>query len=417
MGASIRNEKNRTILLLDMNAFFAGVEQKCNPILRGRPVLVGGTVSERSVVAAASYEARPFGIHSGMPLYEALRLCPNAILVEGSLKKYADTAKRVFRICMDYTDKVEIYSIDECFMDVTAVQDRFGGARRIAEAIKRRIREELGLTCSVGIGPNKMLAKLASGMKKPDGLTEIRREDVAGLLEKMPVDELHGIGEKTRLKLMGMGILTAGVLGRVPRERLKRKFGVFGDILHDMGNGLDCSPVVPYHSEPDVKSVGHSYTLMHNTRNMDIVNRQLLRLSEMVGRRLREGFYSGRTVTLVLRYEDFHTFSRQRSLHEYLDDGYDIYRAALSILEKQEDDGRAIRLIGVSVSSLVRGIYQPGIFDHPRRRDLLKTVDRINDRYGEFTVKRAGLLDIEAREKTHGFERAEVKRRVEARHG
>ncbi len=407
-------DKERTILLVDMNAFFANIEQRCNPALRGKPVLVGGSPSKRSVVAAASYEVRPFGVHSGMSLTEALLLCPGAILVEGNASKYTDTARRVFQICKDYTDQMEIYSIDECFLDVTATQDMFGGPWEIARSIKRRIREELELTCSVGIGPNKMLAKLASGMKKPDGLTEIKPEEVKDLLEDMPVEKLHGIGEKTRIRLAKMGITRVGPLGRVPVESLRRRFGVLGDILHKMGNGIDCSPIIPYHSEPDIKSVGHSYTLDRNTQDWDVVHHHLLRLSEMVGRRLREQGYAGRTITLVLRYEDMHTFSRQRSIVEHIDDGYTIYQTAASILHQNDADGRKIRLVGVSVSNLVRGIHQLGLFANHRYRTLLKTLDDINDKYGEFTVKRASLVDLKTRPKTHGFERKQMVQRVTA---
>ncbi len=393
----------RTILLIDMNAFFASVEQRCNPMLRGKPVLVAGSPSTRSVVAAASYEARPFGVHSGMPLVEALRLCPEAIVIEGNPAKYVDTSMRLFKIFKDYTDQMEIYSVDECFLDVTATQHLFGGPVKIAEAIKRRMRARFGLTCSVGIAPNKMLAKLASGMKKPDGLTEIKPEEVSRILEKLPVEKLHGIGEKTREHLARLGISTVGELGRFPREVLRRKFGINGDLLHEMGNGIDRSPVVPYHHEPDVKSMGHSYTLSRDTHDMETVRRHLLRLSEMVGRRLREEHFAGRTVTLTLRYSDMQTFGRQKSLAEYLDDGYAIYRVALSILE-QTREKRAIRLVGVSVSSLVKGIHQLDLFGNPRQKDLLSALDAINDKYGEFTIKRASLVETKVVTKSHGFD-------------
>lgn len=396
-------DEDRTIILVDMNSFFASVEQKSNPQLKGKPVLVGGGPGKRSVVAAASYESRVFGIHSGMSMVEALRLCPNAIIVVGDPAKYEDSARRIFRICMDYTDKLEVYSIDECFLDVTATKNSFGGALIIAKEIKRRIKEELGLTCSVGIAPNKMLAKLASEMKKPDGLTEIKKEDVPNLLENMPVEKLHGIGEKLARRLNKMGITTAGVLGKIPVHRLKKEFGIVGEVLHGMGQGIDNSPVVPYYNRPDVKSVGHSYTLKENTRDTDIIHRQLLRLSEMVGWRLREGGYAGRTICLVLRYADMHTFSRQTSLSEYVDNGYDIYEAASKVLNKEYDNSHAVRLIGVSVSNLVKGLHQPNLFTNPRWREALKTMDAINIRYGEFAIKRASLLSIDAVIKTHGF--------------
>jgi DNA polymerase-4 len=214
------------------------------------------------------------------------------------------------------------------------------------------MRQQFGLTCSVGIGPNKMLAKLASGMKKPDGLVEIRPEQVKDLLENLPVGKLHGVGEKTRQHLAKLGITTAGELGRYPKERLIRDFGIMGEVLQGMGRGIDHSPIIPYHKESDYKSMGHSYTMSRNTKDLDVVRRHLLRLSEMVGRRLREEGYAGRTVTLTVRYEDMKFFGSQKSLPEHLDDGYEIYRVAWSIL-KSIPHRRQIRLVGVSVSNLV----------------------------------------------------------------
>ena len=397
-------KNDRTILLVDMNSFFASVEQQSNPMLQGKPVLVGGSASKRSVVAAASYEVRPYGVRSGMPLMEAWQRCPEAILVEGTMSKYIDVSHRVFQICGEYTDQMEIYSIDECFLDVTHTQERFGGAREIARAIKRRIRADFGLTCSVGIASNKILAKLASGMQKPDGLTEIKQEEVGALLEDLPVEKLHGVGDKLRVRLAKMGITTAGTLGRASKNWLKREFGVMGEALHEMGNGTYDPPVIAYHSEPDIKSVGHSYTLSRNTRDWNVVHRHLLRLSEMVGRRLREHGHSGRTVSLVLRYADMHTFSRQKSIPEYLDDGYAIYLVALSILRQQDRDKRAIRLVGVCVSNLAKGMHQLNLFENPHKRDVLKVMDDINDRYGEFTIKRATLVDLHTRVISHGFD-------------
>lgn len=388
-----------------MDAFFASVEQASNPALRGKPVLVGGAPGTRTVVAAASYEARPYGIKSGKPLMEALRLCPEAILVQGNISKYIDASRRVFQICKDYTDLLEVYSIDECFLDVTDTKDHFGSALEIGSAIKHRVKKNLGLTCSIGIAPNKLLAKLACGMQKPNGLIEINQEQAMDLLQNLPVQKLHGIGAKTQARLMRMGITKAGELGRTPREVLRRQFGVLGDVLHGMGNGEYHSPIVPYHDEPEVKSVGHSHTLERNTRNWDFICSNLLRLSEMVGRRLREQGFAGRTVHLVLRYADMNTFGKQKSLPEHLDDGYSIYKVAVSILENQWDrDRRPIRLVGVCVSDLTKGIRQMNLFANPKSRDLLSTMDTINNRYGEFAIKRASLLDLKTKPKTHGFE-------------
>lgn len=384
--------KDRVILLVDMNSFFASVEQRCNPLLRGKPVLVGGPAKSRSVVSTASYEARPFGVRSGMPMAEALRRCPNAVIVHGDMRKYIDVSRRIFRICSDFTDLLEVYSVDECFMDVTLTQDHFGGANAIAREVKRRIREELGLTCSVGIGPNKILAKLAAGLQKPDGLVEIRRESVAALLEDMPVGKLHGVGDQVEAHLRKVGITTAGALGRTPVSFLRREFGIYGEILQAMGRGTYDPPVVPYYESPEVKSVGHSHTMSANTRDWDTLCRNILRLSEMVGRRLRERGLAGRTVALVLRYSDMHTFSRRRTLSEHLDDGYAIYGVATSILREQIDDKRAVRLVGVSVSNLTKEQRQLNLFVDDRSRKVLQAMDSINDRYGEFTIRRASLL-------------------------
>lgn len=398
----------RTIMLIDMNAFFASVEQQCNPSLRGKPVLVGGSPSKRSVVAAASYESRQYGIHSGMPLMEAIRLCPQAILVVGNPQKYVDTSRRVFSIFKDYTDLMEIYSIDECFLDVTPTQDLFGGPWEIGKQIKKRIKQELGLTCSVGIGPNKILAKLAAGMKKPDGLTEIKRDQVKDLLENLPVEKLHGIGKQMTIHLASLGIKTAGELGRASVVMLRHKFGVIGEALHLMGNGTYDTPVIPYHDQPDIKSMGHTYTLAQNTRDWNVVRSQLLRLSEMVGRRLREQGYSGRTVTLVLRYADMKHFTKRKTVTDYLDDGYTIYQIALSILGPQMKDKRAIRLVGVCVSNLVKNRGQLSLFEDTSRTNLLKALDTLNNKYGEFTVKRASLMNLETREKSHGFDGKQI---------
>ena len=384
---------NRIILLVDMNSFFASVEQQCNPLLRGKPVAVGGPAGSRSVVAAASYEARAFGVRAAMPVIEALSRCPELILVCGDMRKYADVSRRVFRICGDYTDLLEVYSIDECFMDVTFTQPLFGSAWSIALDIKRRIYGELGLTCSVGIGPNKVLAKLAAGMQKPDGLVEIRPEDVRDMLENLPVEKLHGIGSKVANRLKDMGISTAGALGRASRDRLNRQFGVYGDVLHAMGNGVSDSRVIPYCDRPDIKSVGHSHTLERNTRNLDILGCHLLRLSEMVGRRLRGHGFAGKTVTLVVRYSDMHTFSRRRTLPEHINDGYAIHKIAMSILREQVGNKRAIRLVGVCVSNLTRSSCQLNLFADAKKVNLLKAVDAINDKYGEFTIRRARLIE------------------------
>ena len=250
---------NRTIVHIDQNAFFASVEQQCNPKLRGKPIAVIG--SGRTVVTTASYEARAFGVKTGMNTWEARQKCPHLIFVVGDNRKYTHTSSGIVRIFLEYTPLVEVFSIDEAFLDVTGSLRMFGSAERIAGLIKEEIRRQFGLTCSIGIAPNKLLAKLASEMQKPDGLTVILPEDVSRTLERVPIEDLCGIGSRTHKQLALYGIQTCGDLGRFPVDILRRKFGIIGERLHCMGLGIDDSPVVPVEETEEVKSVGHSMTL------------------------------------------------------------------------------------------------------------------------------------------------------------
>ena len=289
---------------VDMNAFFASVEQQSKPSLRDKPVAVIGA-QQRTVITTASYEARAYGVKVGMTVPEAKKLCPDIIFVAGNNKKYTDTCTRLVRLYTDYTPLVEVYSVDEAFLDITGSLYLLGEPEDIAMRIKRRIRRGFGLTCSIGVGPNKLLAKLAGGMQKPDGFTIIHPGAVSEILEKLLVSELCGIGSRLESHLESMGVKTCGELGRFPVKELEDKFGIVGKRLHQMGLGIDESPVVPVEDTPDAKSVGHSMTLERNVSNGEDMNRYLLQLSEMVGRRLRRSHYSGRTIALTLRYSDF----------------------------------------------------------------------------------------------------------------
>jgi DNA polymerase IV len=233
--------KDRIILHLDMNAFFASVEQQANPGLRGKPIAVIGS-NGRTVITTASYEARKFGVKTGMAIWEARRQCPQIILVVGDNCKYTYTSSRIFKMMLDYTPLVEVFSIDEAFLDVTHSLKIFGSPERIAYLLKARIKQSFGLTCSIGIGPNKLLAKLASDMKKPDGLTIIRPDEVLQVIDPLPIKDLCGIGSRTERHLNLLGIKTCGDLGRFPVDILKRKFGVTGQHLHDMGRVLTIAP-------------------------------------------------------------------------------------------------------------------------------------------------------------------------------
>jgi len=384
----------RTVMLLDMNAFFASIEQQCNPYLRGQPVLVCGSRSTRTVVVAASYETRKFGAKSGMPLGEALRLCPHAIVIEADLPKYVHTARRLQDLLLKFSPKVEIFSIDEAFLELYPSDE----AIAVAKAIKANLREKFNLTCSIGIGPNKLVAKLAAGMQKPDGLVQIRQDQIAAVFDELPISELCGIGPRISKKLQSLGIWTAGELGRYPIQELRARFGVFwGEMLSNMGHGIDTSAVASCLLTPNIKSVGHSYTLPRDTTSLAELRAHLLCLSLMVGRRLRADGYSGKTVRLTLRTSSFTTFCRHHTVPRWLSHGQQIYQSAWKLFESLPWPG-PIRLIGIAVASLAKGVAQGELFDdHEKKVALARAEDTILDRFGEFTIKPASLLTLHKR--------------------
>lgn len=383
---------HRTILHIDMNAFFASVEQQSDPALRGKPIAVIGSAA-RTVITTASYEARKYGVKTGMTVWEGKRACPELILVVGNNRKYTHTSARIMAMFLEFTPLVEVFSIDEAFMDVTGSLRLFGSAERIAYLIKARIRHAFGLTCSIGIAPNKLLAKLASEMKKPDGLTVIRPEDVSRILETVPVKELCGIGAKTAQILHHYGIESCGDLGRFPVDILGRKFGVIGERLHLMGLGIDDSPVLPPEESPEVKSVGHSSTLERDITERGDILKELLRLSEMVGRRARRHDVRGKTVTLTVRYADFTTFSRQATTPRHTNSSDEIYREIVHILNSIPL-AQPVRLLGVRLSGLLHQESQLPLFPDERKKALsTAAMDDVNDRYGEFTVTYGSILD------------------------
>lgn len=382
----------RTILHIDMNAFFAAVEQQSDPALRGKPVAVTGS-GARTIITTSSYEARAFGVKTGMTVYEAKQLCPELIQVVGNNRKYTDTSTGIINIFRDYTPAVEVFSIDEAFLDVTGSLKIFGSARRISMLIKARIYQKYGLTCSVGIAPNKLLAKLASDMQKPDGLTIIESDRISQTLEDLPIEELCGIGSRMQQHLNLLGITTCGQLGRFPSKTLKKRFGIIGERLKRMGLGIDDSPVTPSSGDETVKTVGHSTTLPHDIDNRDDICNWLLRLSEMVGRRARRYGVAGRTVTLTIRYSDFTTFSTQETGADCLSQSHEIYQAAVAILDRLEL-AQPVRLLGVRLSNLRQRDKQYHLFPAVRRYEqLTEAVDTVNDRFGSFSVTYGSSLD------------------------
>jgi len=381
---------DRIILHIDMDAFFISVEQRDHPSLRGKAAAVCGSLS-RSVVTSATYEARPYGIRAGMSTQEAKRRCPQLILVKGDHSKYTKTSARIFSLLKDYTPRVEVASIDEAYLDIAQSLLLFKSPMHIAQSIKDRINEREHLTCSIGVARNKLLAKLGSRLKKPDGLTVIRKEKVEGILEDLPVSSLFGIGPKLEEELGSIGIFTCGQLGRFPVSFLNKRFGAIGGRLHEMGLGVDESPVVPFDEEEDAKSISHSVTLEEDTSDPNLLRKVLLQLSERTSRRMRRGAFYGRRITLTVRYSDFYTFSKQKTISQWVNSGNGIFQHALELFESVPHP-RPIRLLGVGVSSLKKEWCQLDLFEKREKKDsLLKAMDRVNERFGDWTLTWAGL--------------------------
>ncbi len=387
---------SRVILLLDMDAYFASVEQRANPSLRGKPIIVCG--EGRTVVTTASYEARKYGVKIAMTLPEAKKHCPEVITVYGNPEKYIDTSLRIHKILLEFTDLLEVFSIDECFLDITQLCRQGFSPEEVSNKIKDRLREEFGLSCSIGIGPNKLIAKLASKMQKPNGLVEIRKEDISGLFSKLPIEELQGVGVGNKLaeRLKSLGIETASELGEASINLLTANFGIWGYHLKKMGKGEDDSKVPRYSESEEEKSIGHSHTLPKDTWDQAVIKSYLRMLSEKVGVRLREGNLTGRTINLMVRYSDFSSFTKQHSLGCYIKTGFEIYSASYRIFKNILPLKRAVRLLGVSISNLCVDNKQQFLFRSMEREErLVETVDAINEKYGEFTVKPSSLLIAE----------------------
>ncbi|WP_420819510.1 DNA polymerase IV [Oryzomonas rubra] len=382
----------RTVIHCDMNAFFASVEQSARPELRGKPIAVVGS-GGRPVITTSSYEARARGVKTGMAVWEGRRLCPELIIVIGDNKKYQHTSTEINRIFQDFTPEVEAFSIDESWLDITHSLKMFGSAETIAYQIKARIKHQFDITCSIGIAPNKLLAKLASDLQKPDGLTIIKPDDVSRILEHMPASELCGIGKKTAATLRLMNINTCGELGRCDEARLTRKFGIIGRRLMLMGQGIDDSPVTPFGEEDEVKSVGHSSTLERDIDDPLEIRRFLLQLSEMVGSRARRYNVAGKTISLYVRYADFFSsWGKQTTIKRHTNQSDEIYRTAVGILETVDLE-QPVRLLGISLSNLQHEVEQLPLFIEDRKKlEATKAMDEVNQKYGNMVVTLGSLL-------------------------
>jgi len=384
--------QERIILHLDLDAFFAQVEEVANPLLQGKPIFVVGHSMTSGVVLTANYEARKYGVKTGMSLRDAKNLCPFALLVPADCSKYSDTAEQIFAYLVTYTPLVEVFSIDEAFMDLTDTYSFWGTPERIAQRVKRWVLESFHLTLSIGIAPNKLLAKLASDRNKPNGLFRIRPSEVDAILKDLPVQELCGIGERIKFHLNQMGIFTAGDLGQFSETVLLERFGIIGSVLKRMGQGIDHSPVLPADHWGEAKSMSHSYTLPRPVQNRETAFRYLLWLAEKVGRRLRRRHYEGQTLHTTVRFSDFETISKQKNLPFFVNDGKSIFEHAKRIFTGIDRPRKPIRLLSVGVSGLRPAGREKWLFEEFKKRGrLTKAFDSINDKYGEFTLRPAFL--------------------------
>ncbi|UCE65482.1 MAG: DNA polymerase IV [Candidatus Zixiibacteriota bacterium] len=387
---------HRVIIHLDMDAFFAAVEQMINPELRGRPVIVGGTPDSRGVVSTCSYEARNYGVHSAMPMKRAYELCPDAVFIDTSGGKYSFMSVEVVNILKQFTPYVESVSIDEAFMDISGVWKRYGSPKKTAESIKEKIKEKLCLTASVGIAPNRLVAKMASGSNKPDGLVIIQPHEVQQFLWVQPVEHLWGVGPKSTEALNKQGIKTIGELAKAPESKLRKMFGVLGPGLIKMARGEGVEDVRESHIDYDAKSMGHEHTFHRDTDDEDRVTGLLLYLCDKVSRRLRCSGCEARTVTLKVRKSNFKLLTRAMTLKNYIDDERAIFINAKKLLLKNRFLDRPIRLIGVSVSNLRKkeSLYYDDLLERSnsenRRKELDKLLDRLRDRHGEESIFFAG---------------------------
>ena len=384
----------RDIIHLDMDAFYASVEVLDNPALKGLPVIVGGGTT-RGVVSAASYEARTYGVHSAMPITVARRRCPNGIFLPVRMARYMEISRQVMAIFADYTPLVEQISVDEAFLDVTGCKGLFGSAVDIAEIIRQRVRQEIGLTVSAGVAGSKLVAKIASDRNKPDGLTIVPPGQEADFLAPLPIKCLWGVGKKTLPALNLLGVQTIGDLIRLPLEFLEKKFGKLGRHMYVCARGIDSREVETTH---ETKSIGNEETFDCDLTDPLIIRKELLRLATRVGERLRRHNFSGRTITLKVRYQDFTTVSRSMTLRHPTNDSQQLYQAALALLAKTQAGLRPVRLVGLSVDKLTEG-HAPqqldlfGNLNHTSRRELNRAIDRINSRFGSHTIKPAVLAE------------------------
>ncbi len=389
--------KSRTILHVDMDAFYASVEGRERPELKGKPVIVGADPKAgkgRGVVAACSYQAREYGIHSALPISRAWQLCPTAIFVRPNGALYKEISGRIMKILRHFTDLVEPVSIDEAFLDVTGSSRLFGDGKSIALVIKDRVLKEQELTCSIGVATNKFVAKIASEADKPDGLCIVPRGEEKSFLANLPIRKIWGVGPRSQERLKGWEVRTIADIARREESFWVEKLGKYGDHLWYLSQGIDDRPVQPSRAP---KSLSHEATFESDCSDFEAIRKTLLSLSEKVARRCRKHSLAGSCVRLKWRFEDFSTFTRQRKLGEPTEDAQRIFAVSLDLSRDFVPLTRAVRLVGVGVSGFEerRSTSQPALFgdSEKRKRSLDDSVDRIAERFGGHSIRKASLLD------------------------
>lgn len=395
---SVPDEGSATMLHVDMDAFFASVELLERPDLVGQPVIIAGR-GGRSVVTSATYEARRLGVHSAMPLAVAMRMAPKAHVLEPHMERYRHFSREVMRIFRDVTPLVEQLSIDEAFLDVSGAKRLWGGPRTIGEAIRARVLRETGLPCSVGAGPTKFVAKLASSKAKPNGMLVIPAESVLGFLHPLPIGALWGVGASTAAALERIGIRTVGDLAETPLGTVVRAVGeASGTKLHELARGIDTRTIV---TERHEKSIGHENTFEFDESDPAVLHRELLRQATQTAARLRSAGMVGRTIALKLRFSDFTTISRSRTRAEPTDLGREIYEDVRRIFDELDlRTDQRVRLIGVRVEQLSEAgttVHQPSLWEEPDAvpdgwREAERTIDLLSARFGAGAIAPASLV-------------------------
>jgi len=396
----------RTIFHVDMDAFFVSVEELYDPSLKGKAVVVGGQRDERGVVSAASYEARKFGVHSAMPLRTAAKQCPQAIFVDGHPERYRECSEKVHKVLTTFTPQVEMASIDEAYLDMTGTERLHGPPLKAAHHLHQRMKAETGLNCSVGIGTSRLIAKVSSGQAKPNGVLWIVPGEEARFLAPLDVREIPGVGKVMETHLHALGIKKVGDLAKLEDGELEDRFGKWGLALAGKARGEDAGGWFDSEvgADLDAKSISHEHTYNDDTADSGQLESTLIRLSEMVGRRLRESNFHARTIQLKLRYKDFTTITRAHTLASPTQLDTEIFEQIRALFRKNWKRGMQIRLLGVQASSFTTQAAQIDLLDANRQerwKNALAAADKLRDKYGESSVGLAGGLRGSFRERTH----------------